>query len=107
MLALILFIRLRELILSVIISLGKFLVIVSSCFLSSVFNLKSHRLDFSMRYLRKFFKQIVHIRSVMVQSASSDLLASGGLGDEYTQLLTVIGQFSSRLFLISNIINCT
>ena len=107
MLALILFIRLRELILSVIISLGKFLVIVSSCFLSSVFNLKSHKFDFSIRHLRKFFKQIIHIRSVMEQSASSDLLASGGLGDEYTQLLTVIGQFSSRLFLISNIINCT
>ena len=82
MLTLIFFIRLRELILSVIISLGKFLVIASSCLLSSVFTLKSHNSDCSMRDLRKFFKQIVHIKSVMVQSARSDLLASGGLGDD-------------------------
>ena len=107
MFSLIFVIRLREFILSVIMSFGKFLVIVSSCFLSSIFNLKSHRFDFSMRLFRKFFIQIIHIMSVMEQSASSDLLASGGLGDEYTQLLAVIVQLSSRVFLISNIINWT
>jgi hypothetical protein len=40
--------------------------------------------------------------SVIVQSASSSLLASGGLGEEYTQLLAVMGQLSSRQFLTSN-----
>ena len=82
MLVAILLIRFRETILSEMIIDGKFLMIISNCFLSSILIVRSHRLEFSILDLRKYFIQIVHTRSVIVQSASSDLLASGGLGDE-------------------------
>ena len=77
-------------------------MITSSCLLSSLLRVRSHIVEFSLLDFRVNFMQIVQIMSVIVQSASSSLLASGGLGEEYTKLLAVMGQLSSRQFFTSN-----
>ena len=82
MLVAILLIRFRDTILSEMIIVGKFLMIISNCFLSSILSVRSHILEFSILDFRKYFIQMIHTRSVIVPSASSDLLDSGGLGDE-------------------------
>ena len=77
-------------------------MMTSSCCFSSVLSVRSHIVEFSLLDFKVNFRQIIQIMSVIVQSASSALLASGGLGEEYTQLLAVMGQLSSRQFLTSN-----
>ena len=74
-------------------------MMTSSCCFSSVLSVSSHIIEFSLLDFKTNFKQIIQTMSVIVQSAGSALLASGGLGEEYTQLLAVMGQLISRQFL--------
>ena len=69
-------------------------MITSNCCFSSLLRVRSHIVEFSLLDFKIIFRQIIQIMSVIVQSASSSLLASGGLGEEYTQLLAVMGQLS-------------
>ena len=75
MLVAILLIRFRDTILSEMIIDGKFLMIISNCFLSSILIVRSHRLEFSILDLRKYFIQLIYLLpGVLEMSRHSYLL---------------------------------
>ena len=86
--------RSRVLSLSVSGSYGKHLIMILNWVFMSVLSMLMSTFSFFILALRKFLWQIIQIKSVILQSIISDLVAFAGLLVDNMQFDAVISQFS-------------